>query len=239
MSAAVAPPTRTAREFDGRLCNTEDDDGDERSVATGGSFPKCRSAVGAYDMSGNVAEWTDDQTVRGGDFRLLRRGRLLSGGGCRSEGSARASIGFRCCSDFTEPWNPSTEGARAGCAGPGADREPGGPLGPLGRAVRALPWRGRARGWPRGLRAVAPAVRPHRAAEAGRLGGDLARAIDEGVPGTAMPAFKALPAAERAALVAEVLALRGGAPAPDHDEPGRAAPRRAPCSGRPGLRRLP
>ncbi|MEZ4470060.1 MAG: SUMF1/EgtB/PvdO family nonheme iron enzyme [bacterium] len=91
------------KEFDGRLCNTEDDDGDERSVATGGSFPKCRSAVGAYDMSGNVAEWTDDQTVRGGDFASSDEDASCRAGGRRSEGSARASIGFRCCSDFTEP----------------------------------------------------------------------------------------------------------------------------------------
>ena len=91
------------KEFDALICNTEDENGDERSVATAGSFEKCRSALGAYDMSGNVAEWTRDQTVRGGDFASADDDAACRAGGRRSEGSARASIGFRCCSDFQEP----------------------------------------------------------------------------------------------------------------------------------------
>ncbi|MGK0361626.1 MAG: serine/threonine protein kinase [Bradymonadia bacterium] len=89
------------RAFDGRKCNTEDAEGDERSLASAGSFRKCRSAVGAFDMSGNAAEWTADQTVRGGNYASADEDAACRSGGRRSARSARASIGFRCCSDFT------------------------------------------------------------------------------------------------------------------------------------------
>lgn len=88
------------RTFDGSKCNTEDAEGDERSMAASGSFRKCRSSVGAYDMSGNAAEWTADQTVRGGNYASSDEDAACRSGGRRSAGSARASIGFRCCSDF-------------------------------------------------------------------------------------------------------------------------------------------
>ncbi len=85
--------------FDGTKCNTEDADGEARSVTESGKFSKCRSAVGAYDMSGNVAEWTSDQTVRGGDYTSGDDDAACSAGGKRSAGSARPTIGFRCCAD--------------------------------------------------------------------------------------------------------------------------------------------
>jgi serine/threonine protein kinase len=88
------------KEFDAGRCNTEDADGEARSVAEGGKFARCRSAVGAYDMSGNVAEWTSDQTVRGGDYTSADEDAACSAGGKRSAGSARPSIGFRCCADL-------------------------------------------------------------------------------------------------------------------------------------------
>ena len=56
------------KQFDAGRCNTEDADGEARSLSATGRFPRCRSAVGAYDMSGNAAEWTADQTVRGGGY---------------------------------------------------------------------------------------------------------------------------------------------------------------------------
>ena len=93
-------PFPYGRSFDGGKCNTEDAEGDERSMAASGSFRKCRSAVGAYDMSGNASEWTADQTVRGGNYASSDEDAACRGGGRRSAGSARASIGFRCCSDF-------------------------------------------------------------------------------------------------------------------------------------------
>ncbi|MCK6570019.1 formylglycine-generating enzyme family protein [Myxococcota bacterium] len=88
------------KEFDAARCNTEDADGEARSVAEGGKFARCRSAVGAFDMSGNVAEWTADQTVRGGDYTSADDDAACSAGGKRSAGSARPTIGFRCCADL-------------------------------------------------------------------------------------------------------------------------------------------
>ena len=88
------------KEFDSQACNTQDEEGNERTLATAGSFPKCRSALGAYDMSGNAAEWTADQTVRGGDYGAADEDAACRAGGRRSSESRRASIGFRCCSDF-------------------------------------------------------------------------------------------------------------------------------------------
>lgn len=88
--------------FDPGKCNTEDADGEERAVAAGGTFRRCKSIRGLFDMSGNVAEWTADQTVRGGDFASADEDASCSGGGKRAPGSSRASIGFRCCTDFTE-----------------------------------------------------------------------------------------------------------------------------------------
>jgi hypothetical protein len=81
-------------------CNTEDDEGEERSITEAGAFKKCRSPSGAFDMSGNVAEWTADQTVRGGDYASADEDAACGAGGKRSPTSARASIGFRCCADF-------------------------------------------------------------------------------------------------------------------------------------------
>ncbi|MCB9544593.1 MAG: c-type cytochrome [Myxococcales bacterium] len=62
--------------------------------------------------------------------------------------------------------------------------------------------------WPRPADLTGPLKLGH-SAEA------MAAVLDAGVPGTAMPAFGALPAAERAALVAELFTRRAAAPAPD------------------------
>ncbi|HUH02057.1 MAG TPA: SUMF1/EgtB/PvdO family nonheme iron enzyme, partial [Kofleriaceae bacterium] len=40
--------------------------GTRQDIAAAGSFPACRSAVGAFDMSGNVAEWVAGGAIRGG-----------------------------------------------------------------------------------------------------------------------------------------------------------------------------
>jgi len=86
--------------FDASRCNTEDAEGEARSVAESGKFGKCRSAIGAFDMSGNAAEWTSDQTVRGGDYTSAEEDAACSAGGKRAAGSARPTIGFRCCADL-------------------------------------------------------------------------------------------------------------------------------------------
>ncbi len=78
------------------VCNV--DRGVEAIAATG-VHPGCVSAVGAFDMSGNVAEWVRGGEVRGGSAsdggdgrcsRVSRRGR---------EGVGYSDVGFRCCVD--------------------------------------------------------------------------------------------------------------------------------------------
>jgi sulfatase modifying factor 1 len=73
-----------------------------------GAHPECVSAFGAYDMSGNVDEWTDDQaddpqspnvsTLNGGYWGPLRDTCRLA---TTSHGPTFKfyQVGFRCCSD--------------------------------------------------------------------------------------------------------------------------------------------
>jgi serine/threonine-protein kinase len=77
--------------------------GTGQDIAVAGSFPACRSAVGAFDMSGNVAEWVAGGAIRGGsasdggDGRCSRDRRAP--GGDRGAGD----VGFRCCADARNP----------------------------------------------------------------------------------------------------------------------------------------
>jgi serine/threonine protein kinase len=85
--------------FDPTRCNTRGSGGE---IAPAGSFATCRSASGAYDMSGNVAEW-----VTGGHGAAQKGGSVLSTNpqvrcshvvrGQPEEGGVY--VGFRCCSD--------------------------------------------------------------------------------------------------------------------------------------------
>jgi hypothetical protein len=74
-------------------CNTR---GGE--IAKAGAFADCKSQSGAFDMSGNAAEWTASGAVRGG-----ATGEGDPAGRCshraRVKGEAPALVGFRCCSD--------------------------------------------------------------------------------------------------------------------------------------------
>lgn len=78
------------------VCNV---DGGDQAIAATGAHPGCMSAVGAFDMSGNVAEWVQGGEVRGGSAadhgdgrcsRVSRRGR---------ESVGYSDVGFRCCVD--------------------------------------------------------------------------------------------------------------------------------------------
>jgi len=88
------------KNFDPNKCNTEDADGEERRIRPAGSFRKCRSSGGVYDMSGNVAEWTSDKQVKGGYYASYEDEATCNSGGRLSPISRRTFIGFRCCSDF-------------------------------------------------------------------------------------------------------------------------------------------
>lgn len=78
-----------------------------------GSLPSCGNDFGAYDMSGNLTEWTatavertpgsgvlNDRAVRGGSFRAnFSALRCLGEEFHEAPATANDEIGFRCCSD--------------------------------------------------------------------------------------------------------------------------------------------
>jgi formylglycine-generating enzyme required for sulfatase activity len=79
-------------------------------IARAGSFPECQSAAGAFDMSGNAAEWDADGGVRGASAVDGTRGRCSErrrGGKPRERVEDRADIGFRCCADPLAQVTPS------------------------------------------------------------------------------------------------------------------------------------
>jgi hypothetical protein len=80
------------------------------AIAAAGSFPECQSAAGAFDMSGNAAEWDSAGSVRGASATDGTRGRcseLRRHGrqGARTED--RSDVGFRCCADPLAKVTPS------------------------------------------------------------------------------------------------------------------------------------
>lgn len=92
------------KRFNPDVCNTEDADGEERRLARSGSFSNCHNG-GVYDMSGNVAEWTDNKIVRGGYYSSIDEESACYGGGRYAPNTKRTYIGFRCCSDFKRVLN--------------------------------------------------------------------------------------------------------------------------------------
>lgn len=68
------------------------------AIRAAGSYGGCRSASGAYDMAGNVAEWVQGGIVKGGSARDRSMGRCSAvqkppGRGNQGFGD----VGFRCC----------------------------------------------------------------------------------------------------------------------------------------------
>ncbi len=80
--------------------------GECRLVATG-VYERCVSAVGAFDMSGNAAEWVADQRPFGEEVFDIRGGSYFSANDntirCRNgqvwgmRNEKRPDLGFRCC----------------------------------------------------------------------------------------------------------------------------------------------
>ncbi|MFN3203017.1 MAG: protein kinase domain-containing protein [Bradymonadia bacterium] len=82
--------------FEAERCATDGE------LAASGSFERCAGRFGTYDMSGNVAEWTADGKIRGGD--------VSSGADqarCDAQVSAKEAkgmqVGFRCCARHRQP----------------------------------------------------------------------------------------------------------------------------------------
>jgi len=84
--------------WDPDKCNTADADGFERTIAKAGSKATCRSrASGAYDMVGNVFEWTAEKRIVGGSFNSDEGVASCSYSSGKSPSSSAGDIGFRCC----------------------------------------------------------------------------------------------------------------------------------------------
>ena len=73
------------------LCNT-----DGKSIAPSGTFAGCRSKTGAYDMSGNAAEWTTGGVVKGGAYGEGNPSARCSHD-VKTDGDPQPKVGFRCC----------------------------------------------------------------------------------------------------------------------------------------------
>ncbi|MCC6624065.1 MAG: SUMF1/EgtB/PvdO family nonheme iron enzyme [Deltaproteobacteria bacterium] len=83
--------------YESGRCATASDEGAPGAVVAAGSKKGCRSPSGAYDMVGNVAEWTSDGAVNGGSaFKNAADGTCNSAS--RRVGGA-SYVGFRCCAD--------------------------------------------------------------------------------------------------------------------------------------------
>jgi sulfatase-modifying factor enzyme 1 len=86
----------SARTMNDPLANQQ-----ENTLEPTGSAPECTNGYGVHDMVGNVHEWTDDGSFRGGYYLDTTQ----NGEGCEYRTTAHAidyydySTGFRCCAD--------------------------------------------------------------------------------------------------------------------------------------------
>ncbi len=83
--------------FDPDRCNTADADGFPRDIAEAGDFPQCRSPSGAFDMSGNVFEWVEEEQVVGGDYDSRADNASCNYASGMARTASRGNVGFRCC----------------------------------------------------------------------------------------------------------------------------------------------
>jgi len=84
--------------FNDSLCNSANEAGIGRTLATSGRFSRCVSAHGVFDMSGNVVEWTEEKILKGGSFSSPDAGARCAARKTRAD--AASETGFRCCSNL-------------------------------------------------------------------------------------------------------------------------------------------
>jgi hypothetical protein len=84
--------------FEPTRCNTRGTGG---VPAPSGTFAGCKSAVGAYDMSGNVAEWVASGAQKGGHARDGAKESRCSAVARNVPAAGGPLVGFRCCADPT------------------------------------------------------------------------------------------------------------------------------------------
>jgi hypothetical protein len=77
------------RTYDADRCNTT-----SGATLPAGSKKRCRSRWGAYDMSGNAAEWVAEGVAMGGSARSD-----AGHASCMSRAGAAKMTGYRCCSE--------------------------------------------------------------------------------------------------------------------------------------------
>ncbi len=87
--------------FAHEICNVSGGD-----VRLTGSASRCRTTSGVYDMSGNVAEWTEDGEIRGGSAMDRSRGMCTKHRARPGRQAAYSDVGFRCCADAIDPNAP-------------------------------------------------------------------------------------------------------------------------------------
>ncbi len=85
-------------QFEDGRCNN-----DKSAPTQTGSYTQCVSSDGAYDLAGNVAEWTDDCTdseycfARGGTAATAENNAACATNPLYEKVRTNTSLGFRCC----------------------------------------------------------------------------------------------------------------------------------------------
>ena len=87
------------KKYDVDKCNTLGNPKVKNKAAAAGYFFECRNANGVFDMSGNVAEWTEGSgaTVQGGSWQNGEQGSKCSAKVQLKKGRKYFYVGFRCC----------------------------------------------------------------------------------------------------------------------------------------------
>lgn len=91
--------------FNARSCNTRDQSGADRPLAPAGKHNQCTNSYGAFDMSGNLREWTStawsesssDKVVRGGSHSRPDWATRCAFRENFQPATKDSQIGFRCC----------------------------------------------------------------------------------------------------------------------------------------------